>query len=155
MKAAAAVLGLLMLTVPAASAPVPALALTGAGIVCLIGSLAARCGRWASAGTLAATVAVTQCALWRPDTAGLAIEGLLVLGYLILLDGPAGAGRTVAMSWLRGQARFCLAGLAAGGAVLAALAVPSQTSVWIVLAGLCAAVAAYLVAIPRSPRSPQ
>jgi hypothetical protein len=147
--------GLLMLAVPALAAPAAALALTGAGTVLVTGSLVAWVSRRAAAGTLAAGIAVTQCAAWPPGTFGLAVEGLLVLGYLLLLDAPAPIGAAMAVRWLRGQLPAGIAGLVSAGTVLTVLtAVPSTASPWLVLAGLAAAVAAYLMAVPRQPRPP-
>jgi hypothetical protein len=83
-----------------------------------------------------------QCAIWPPGAVLLTAEGLLILGYLLLLDGPA------SLPWLRGQVRFGVAGLVGAGVVLAALAIPSPSSAWLVLAGLGAAVAAYVIAVP-------
>jgi hypothetical protein len=152
MKAAAGLFGLLMLAVPASAAPAAVVGLTGAGVLLVIGSLTTRVSRRVPAATLAAASPVIQCAVWHPGTAGLAIEGPLILGYLILLDGPAGTDPAVAVRWLRGQAQVAIAGLAGTGAVLAALAAPSPASPWLVLAGLGAAVAAYLIALPRQPK---
>lgn len=134
--------GLLMLIVPALAAPPQALVLTGAGALLVGTSVLGRFRRWTAAGTLAAVVPVIQCAAWPPGSVLLAAEGLLILGYLLLLDGPA------SLPWLRGQARYAVAGLVGAGVVLAALAIPSATSAWLVLAGLGAAVAAYLIAVP-------
>ncbi len=134
--------GLLMLIVPALAAPPQALVLTGAGALLVGASVLGRFRRWTAAGTLAAVVPVIQCAAWPPGSVLLAAEGLLILGYLLLLDGP------VSLPWLRSQVRYAVAGLLGAGVVLAALAVPSATSVWLVLAGLGAAVAAYLIAVP-------
>lgn len=133
--------GLLMLVVPALAAPPQALVLTGAGALLVAASALGHFSRWA--GTLAAVVPVIQCAIWPPGAVLLTAEGLLILGYLLLLDGPA------SLPWLRGQARFGVAGLVGSGVVLAALALPSASSPWLVLAGLGAAVAAYLIAIPN------
>ncbi len=155
MKAAAAVLGLLMLAVPALSSPAQALAVTGAGVLLVTASLMTRSGWRAPAGTLAAGVAVIQCAVWRPGTLGLAAEGLLIAGYLILLGGPRRAGRAVTIRWLQGQLPSGIAALTAVGVVTTMLAVPAATSPWIFLTGLAAAVAAYQMALPRRPRSPR
>jgi hypothetical protein len=129
--------GLLTLILPALAAPPQGLILTGAGVLLVVASVLGRFSRWA--GTLAAVVPVVQCAIWPPGTALLAAEGLLILGYLLLLDGLTG---------LRGQLRFGAAGLIGAGVVLAALEVPAATSAWLVLAGLGAAVAAYVIAVP-------
>jgi hypothetical protein len=182
-RAAAALLGAAMLAVPALAAPVPALAVTAVAALLLICSLAPRTGLWTWPGTLTASVAVLECVIWPPGTAALAVEGLLILGFLVLLDGPEHArlfrrsagpgratpsGRTTAPGpaapssgraapaaglWLRGQARYGIAGLAAAGVVLVALAVPSVVSPWVVLVGLAAAAAAYLVGLPHLGRS--
>jgi len=129
--------GLLTLIVPALAAPPQGLILTGAGVLLVVASVLGRFSAWA--GTLAAVVPVVQCAIWPPGTALLAAEGLLILGYLLLLDGLTG---------LRGQLRFGVAGLIGAGLVLAALEVPAARSAWLVLAGLGAAVAAYVIAVP-------
>jgi len=149
---AAGLAGLLMLAGPALAAPAAALALTVAGTLLVIGSLVTWVSPRVPAGTLAAGIAVIQCALWPPGTVGLAVEGLLILGYLLLLDGPAPIGAAMAGRWLRGQVPAAIAGLAGTGAVLVALAAPSTASPWLVLAGLAAAVAAYVIAVPRLPR---
>nr|MDQ2812520.1 hypothetical protein [Actinomycetota bacterium] len=54
--------------------------------------------------------------------------------------------------WLRSQLPMLVAGLLAGGAVLAAFAVHQASSAWLTLAGLAAAVAAYLLALPSRRR---
>jgi hypothetical protein len=155
LQAAAGLAGLLMLAVPALAAPAAALALTGAGTLLVVGSLVTRVSRRVPAGTLAAGIAVIQCAVWPPRILGLAVEGLLILGYLLLLDGPVPTGAALAGRWLRGQVPAGIAGLAGVGVVLAALAAPSTASPWLVLAGLAAAVAAYVIAVPRRPRQPR
>lgn len=140
--------GLLMLVVPAFAALPQALILTGAGALLVGASVLGPFRRWTAAPTLAAVVPVIQCAAWPPGSVLLAAEGLLILGYLLLLDGPA------SLPWLRSQARYAVAGLVGAGVVLAALAIPSATSAWLVLAGLGGAVAAYVIAVPlaRPPR---
>ncbi|HTT00174.1 MAG TPA: hypothetical protein VMI33_26535 [Streptosporangiaceae bacterium] len=155
LHAAAGLGGLLMLAVPALAAPTAALALTGAGTLLVIGSLVTWVSRQVPAGTLATGIAVIQCAAWPPGTLGLAAEGLLILGYVLLLDGPVPIGSATAGRWLRGQVPAGAAGLVGTGAVLAALAAPPAASPWLVLAGLAAAVAAYLIAVPRLPRLPR
>jgi hypothetical protein len=155
LQSAAGVAGLLMLAVPALAAPAAALALTGAGTLLVVGSLVTWVSRRVPAGTLAAGIAVIQCAVWPPRTLGLAVEGLLILGYLLLLDGPVPMGAAMAGRWLRGQVPAGIAGLAGAGAVLVGLAAPSTASPWLVLAGLAAAVTAYVIAVPRRPRQPR
>jgi hypothetical protein len=155
LRVAAGLCGLLMLAVPALAAPAAALALTGAGTLLVIGSLVTWVSQWVPAGTLAAGIAVIQCAVWPPGTFGLAVEGLLILGYLLLLDGPVPVGAAMARRWLHGQVPAGIAGLVGTGAVLAALAAPSTASPWLVLAGLAATVTAYVIAVPRLPRLPR
>jgi hypothetical protein len=149
MRAAAALTGAAMLGMAALAAPLPALMLTAAAALALACSLAPRTRNWTPVATLTASAAVVECAIWPPGSAALAAEGLLVLGYLVLVDAP---GSTAAL-WLRGQARYGVAGVAAAGVVLAALAVPPTVSPWVVLAGLAAVSAAYLVAVPRRQRA--
>ena len=87
------------------------------------------------------------------STAGaavLAAEGLFILAYLIAADAPPSLARPA--SWLLRQTPLLLAGLIAAGAVLAMDAVHLTASAWITVAGLAAACAAYLVALP--PRRP-
>ncbi len=155
MKAAAAALGMIMLTLPAVTAPGPALALGGVGVLLVLGSVTGRLGRLPWIGTAAAATAVVLSVIGHPGAVSLAAGGLLILGYVILLDWPQPAERGVAWRWLRQQAPAGLAGLIATGAVLASLAVSPPASPWIVLAGLASVVAAYLVALPRQPRAPR
>jgi hypothetical protein len=153
MKAAAALLGLLMLAVPALSSSAQVLTATGAGVLLVVASVVNRSGWRESAGTIAAAIAVIQCAAWRPGTISLAIEGLLMAGYLILLNGPWRAGRPVTTRWLLGQLPSGIAALTAVGVILTALAVRTGASSWIFLIGLAAAAAGYRMALPRRPRS--
>jgi hypothetical protein len=152
MKAAAAVAGMIMLTLPAVTAPVPGLALGGAGVLLVLGSVTGRLGRLPWIGTAAAATAVAISVIGHLGVVSLAAEGLLILGYVILLDWPQHAQGAVRWRWLRQQAPAGLAGLIATGAVLASLAVSPPASPWIVLTGLACAVTAYLVALPRSGR---
>jgi hypothetical protein len=98
------------------------------------------------------TVAVITCAASAAGVAVMAAEGLFVLGYLLLADLPAGLpgipGLPGPGRWLRGQLPLLVAGLIAAGAVLAAFAVHQASTVWLTGAGLAAAVAAYLIALP-------
>jgi hypothetical protein len=111
----------------------------------------ARVGRWGDAGTVVAAAAIAQCALSRLGAAALAGEGLLLLGYLLLLEMPSGPLGTSAHWWLRHRWLPMLAGVASTGLVLVALAVTPPAAAWIVLAGVACAVAAYLVAIRVPP----
>jgi hypothetical protein len=136
--------GLLTVAWPLAWAPAWAYVLAAVGVVTV---LAAVFLRWRPGPAIAVTTAIASAAFSRAGTAAMAAEGLLVLGYLLVTDSPqVRPGR-----WLRSQLRLCVAGVIASGAVLAALALHPATSAWLAVAGLAAAVAAYLTALP-SPR---
>ena len=96
--------------------------------------------------------AVISCAVSTAGAAVLAAEGLFILCYLLAADAPPGLARPA--PWLRRQAALLVAGLIAAGAVLAMDAVHLAASAWITVAGLAAAVAAYLVALPRRAQTP-
>jgi hypothetical protein len=106
-------------------------------------------GARAAAGTVAAIAVIAECAVSRLGTAAMAAEGLLLLGFLLLLGRPAGLAGGAARAWLRLRMPAALAAVAATGIVLAALAAAPGSSPWLALAGLAAAAAAYLVAAPR------
>jgi hypothetical protein len=80
------------------------------------------------------------------DAGTLAAEGLFILAYLLLIDAPP--VRTERDQGLRCQLPLLVAVLIATGAALAAFAVRSAASPWLTLAGIGAAVAAYLIALP-------
>jgi len=146
-SAVAVALGLLTLAWPLAWAPgwAYAAALLGAAAV-----LAAAFAGWRRGPALAAAAAITSCAFSRAGTPVLAAEGLFILGYLLAADVPAGLVQPgMRARWLRRQALPCAAGLIASGAVLAALALHQANSAWLTVAGLAAAVVAYLIALPR------
>ena len=103
----------------------------------------------AAAGTVVAVAVIIECAVSRLDTAAMAAEGLLLLGFLLLLGRPAGLAGGTTRAWLRLRLPAVLAGVAATGIVLAALAAVPGSSPWLALGGLAAAAAAYLVAAPR------
>lgn len=103
----------------------------------------------AAAGTVVAVAVVVECAASRLDTAAMAGEGLLLLGFLLLLGRPAGLAGDTARAWLRLRLPAVLGAVAAAGIVLAALAAVPGSSPWLALGGLVAAVAAYVVAAPR------
>jgi len=103
----------------------------------------------AAAGTAAAVAVIVECAASRLGTAAMAGEGLLLLGFLLLLGRPAGLAGGTARTWLRLRLPAVLGAVAVTGIVLAALAAVPGSSPWLALAGLAAAVAAYLVAAPR------
>jgi hypothetical protein len=106
----------------------------------------------AAAGTVAAVAVVIECAASRLNTAAMAGEGLLLLGFLLLLGRPAGLAGGTARAWLRLRLPAVLGAVAATGIVLAALAAVPGSSPWLALGGLAAAVAAYAVAAPRGDR---
>lgn len=156
-RVAAAVMGVVMEALPAVAVPAAALPLAAAGLLAVLaaavpGQPAGLGLRWAHAGTVAAAAAVAQCVAGSLPAAALAAEGLLIVCYLILLDAPPRLSGPGARRWAAGQVPGVLAGCAVAGVVLAALAVPGAASPWIALAGLAAAAAAYLFAVPRSRR---
>jgi len=103
-----------------------------------------------AAGTLAAVAVIIECAASRLDNAALAGEGLLLLGFLLLLGRPAGLKGGTVGTWLRLRLPAVLGAVAATGIVLAAVAAVPGSSPWLALGGLVAVVAAYLVAAPWS-----
>ena len=136
-------LGLLTAAWPLAWAQAWAYAAAGLGAAAV---LAAAFFRWEPGPGLAVSAAIVSCAFSRGGVAVRAAEGLLILCYLLAAAAPPGladAGR-----WVRSQAALLVAGLIASGAVLATCAVHPPASAWLALAGLAAAVAAYLIALP-------
>ncbi len=128
-----AALALLTVTLPLAWAPAWTYPLAAAGAV-------AGLLRWRLAPPLAAIITATF------SDAGpvvLAAEGLLILGYVLSADAPPALP-----GWLRHQIPLLVAALVATAAALAAFAVHRAASAWITLAGIAAAVAAYLAALP-------
>jgi hypothetical protein len=140
---AAAALGLLTVAWPLAWAPgwAYAAAVLGAAAV-----LAGAFARWRRGPGLAVAAAILACAFSRAGSAVLTAEGLFILGYLLTADAPVGLTRLG--PWLRRQLRLGVAGLIAGGAVLAALTLRPAPSAWLTAAGLAAAAGAYLIALP-------
>jgi hypothetical protein len=136
-------LGLLTVAWPLAWAPAWTFSLAGVAAASVV---AAAVLRWPPGPGLAVAAAVVSCAFSAAGVAVLAAEGLFILGYLLAVDAPTGLvapGR-----WLRRQAPLLVAGLITAGAALAAYAVRPPASAWLALAGLAAAVAAYLAALP-------
>jgi hypothetical protein len=144
--AVAAGLGMLVVAWPLAWAPVWAYVVAGAGAVAVFGAAFTRADRHRGWPAVAVAAAVASCAYSRAGTAVLAAEGLFILAYLVAADAPAGLIRPG--RWFRLQAWPALAGLIAAGAVLAALTWHRADSAWLTVAGLAAAVAAYLIALP-------
>jgi hypothetical protein len=137
-------LGLLTVAWPLAWAPAWAYPVAIAGAVA---ALAAAFTGWRHGPALAVAAAIAAAAFTRAGAPVLAAEGVFILAYLIIAEAPPGLGRPA--KWLRHQIRLGVAGLIATGAVLAALALHQPNAAWLSLAGLTAAVAAYLIALPR------
>jgi hypothetical protein len=154
LRAAAGCLGAGMIILPALELPSHGWLLVLAGLLLVAASLAGPPARWRAVGTLAAAVAVLESALGRPGLAVLAVEGVLILGYLLLVDAPVAMPRAVAARWLRLQAPAVFWGTLTAAIVLVVLAVPVPASAWLVVAGAGAAVAAILIALPRRPGQP-
>ena len=111
--------------------------------------------RWRAVATLAAAAAVIESALVRPGLAVLAAEGLLILGYLLLVDAPHAMTAAVTVRWLRLQLPAAVWGAVTAATVLVVLAVPVPVSAWLLVAGAGAAVAATVIALPRRPGQPR
>jgi hypothetical protein len=154
-RAAVGCLGAGMIALPAPELTGRAWALLPAGLVLVAVSLVGPTARWRMVGTLAAAAAVIESALGQPGLAVLAGEGLLILGYLLLVDAPWGMTAAVTMRWLRLQVPAALWGTLTAAAVLVVLAVPVPVSAWLLTAGAAAAVAATLLALPRRPGQPR
>jgi hypothetical protein len=132
-------LGLLTVAWPLAWSPAWTYLVAGLGAAAV---LAAALLGWRPGPALAIAAAVVACAAADAPVAVLAVEGLVILGYLLATGAPPTPGR-----WLRGQLPLVAAGALAGAIVLAAFAVRPSGSAWLALAGLAAAVAAYAVAL--------
>jgi hypothetical protein len=144
LRGASLALGLLTVAWPLGWAPAWAYPVAIAGAAA---ALAAAFTGWRQGAALAVAAAIAAAAVSRAGTAVLAAEGVFILAYLITAEAPPGLSRTA--TWLRHQVRLGVAGLIASGAVLAALALHQPNAAWLSLAGLTAAVAAYLIALPR------
>jgi hypothetical protein len=144
LRGASLALGLLTVAWPLAWAPAWAYPVAIAGAAA---ALAAAFTGWRQGAALAVAAAIAAAAFSRAGTAVLAAEGVFILAYLITAEAPPGLSRPA--TWLRHQVRLGVAGLIASGAVLAALARHQPNAAWLSLAGLTAAVAAYLIALPR------
>lgn len=144
-------LGAGMILLPAPHLTGRSRALVVVGLVLVAVSLAGPLARWRIVGTLAAAIAVAESALTRPDLAALAWEGLLILGYLLLVDAPRAMPGTVTAHWLWRQLPLAVWGVSAAAIVLVVLAVRVPVSAWLLVAGAAAAVAAVVIALPRRP----
>ena len=154
-RVAAGCLGAGMIVLPAPELTGRAWALLPAGLVLVAASLAGPTARWRLVGTLAAAAAVIESALVRPGLAVLAAEGLLILGYLLLVDAPHAMTAAVTVRWLRLQLPAAIWGTLAAATVLVVLAIPVPASAWLLIAGAAGAVAATALALPRRPRRPR
>jgi hypothetical protein len=139
------VLGLLTVAWPLAWAPAWTYLVAGLGAIATV-----TAPRWRRGPVLAVTAGVVSCAVSTAGAAVLTAEGLFILCYLLAADAPPGRPA----QWLRRQAVLPVAGLIAAGAVLVMDAVHLAASVWITVAGLAAAIVAYLVALPRRAQTP-
>jgi hypothetical protein len=154
-RAVTGCLGAGMMLLPAAQLTGRSRALLPIGLALVAVSLAGPLARWRIVGTLAAAVAVTESALTRPDLAALAWEGLLILGYLLLVDAPRAMPGTVMAHWLWRQLPLAAWGVCTAAIVLLVLAVRVPVSAWLLVAGAGAAAAAVVIALPRRPGQPR
>lgn len=154
-RAATGCLGAGMILLPAPHLTGRSWALVPAGLVLVAMSLAGPLARWRMVGTLAAAIAVAVSTLTRPDLATLAWEGLLILGYLLLVDAPRAMRGTVTARWLWRQLPLAVWGVFTAAIVLVMLAVPVPVSAWLLVAGAGAALAAVVIALPRRPGQPR
>jgi hypothetical protein len=92
------------------------------------------------------TAAIVSCAFSGAGVITLAAEGLFILGDLLAADAPAAMARPG--EWLRHPIPLFVAGLIATGSVPATYAVRPPAEAWLAVAGLAAAVAACLIALP-------
>jgi hypothetical protein len=155
LRAVTGCLGAGMILLPAPELPGRAWLLIPAGLLLVAASLGGPLARWRTVGTLAAAAAVVESALALPSLAVLAGEGLLILGYLLLVDAPGVMPRTVAARWLRLQLPAAFWGVLTAAVVLVVLAVPVPVSAWLLVTGAGAAVAATVIALPRRPGQPR
>ena len=154
-RAVTGFLGAGMMLLPAAKLTGRAWALFAVGLVLVAVSLAGPLARWRIVGTLAAAIAVIESALTRPDLAVLAWEGLLILGYLLLVDAPRAMPGAATAHWLWRQLPLAAWGVVSAAIVLVVLAIPVPVSAWLLVAGAVAAVAAVVIALPRRPGQPR
>jgi len=154
-RAVTGCLGAGMMLLPAPQLTGRSLALVPIGVLLVAVSLAGPLAHWRIVGTLAAATAVIESAVTRPDLATLAWEGLLILGYLLLVDAPRAMPGPVTARWLWRQLPLAVWGVFTAAIVLVVLAVPVPVSAWLLVAGAGAAVAAVVIALPRRPGKPR
>jgi hypothetical protein len=155
LRSAAGCLGAGMIILPTPGLPNHGWLFTLAGLLLVAASLAGPPARWRTVSTLAAAVAVAESALGPPALAVLAVEGVLILGYLLLVDAPVFMPGGVAARWLWLQLPAAFWGTLTAATVLVVLAVPVPVSAWLLVAGAGAAVAATFIALPRRPGQPR
>jgi hypothetical protein len=143
-----------MIVLLAPGLPGTAKLLAFVGLLLVAASLVSPLARWRAAATLAAAAAIAESAFGHHSIAVLAAEGLLILGYLLLVDSPAAVRPPTAVRWLWLQLPAAAWGAVASGVVLAALALAVPVSAWLLVAGASAAVAAAILALPRRARRP-
>ena len=114
-RAVTGCLGAGMMLLPAPQLTGRSWALVPIGLVLVVVSLAGPLARWRIVGTLAAATAVIESALTRPDLAMLAWEGLLILGYLLLVDAPRAMPGPVTARWLWRQLPLAVWGVFSRG----------------------------------------
>jgi hypothetical protein len=148
-------LGAGMILLPASHLTGRSRALVVVGLVLVAVSLAGPLARWRFVGTLAAATAVAEATLTRPDLAVMAWEGLLILGYLLLVDAPRAMPGTITAQWLWRQLPLAVWGVFTAAIVLVVFAVRVPVSAWLLVAGAGAAVAAAVIALPRRPSEPR
>jgi hypothetical protein len=156
--AAVATPGAAAIWVAAAGAPNWSRPLLVTAAVALTGSTA---GRWPWTGTLAAAtiVALAGCAAaaapQQVSAPTLAVDGLLVLAYLLILDAVETsrlAGRTEPV--LRGHLPAFAAGSAAATVATLGAAAPARPAPILAVAGAAALAAAYMLAIHPAVPTP-
>ncbi|HEY7429618.1 MAG TPA: hypothetical protein VH641_02675 [Streptosporangiaceae bacterium] len=150
-QAAAAASGLGMMALPAATGRAESLAIIG--LVLVAASLVSPLRDWRGTAALAALAAVLACVASRAPGWALAVDGPLIVGYLVLLDAPRSPHARATPRWLRRQLPLAVYVLAATAAVLILLVVPVPASAWLVAVGAAAGVAAAAIALPRRPRA--
>ena len=155
LRAVTGCLGAGMILLPVPDLPERAWLLIPAGLLLVAASLGGPLARWRAVGTLAAVAAVAESALGLPSLAVLAGQGLLILGYLLLVDAPGVLPGAAAARWLRLQLPAAFWGALTAAIVLVVLAVPVPVSAWLLVAGAGAAVAATVIALPRRPGQPR
>lgn len=148
MKTLTAATGLAMLTLATIAAPGWARPAAIPAALCLGLSLLPRA--WPPATTLAAATAVALTTTGTAAPARTAAQGLLTLAYLVFADHTSAPAGSMRHRW-----PALTAAAATTALVAAALLLPSAPTVYLVLTGAAATVAAYALATPPRPRHPR